>query len=309
MKTYLPALIVALGLLGSASQAQLRPWPDSVTFYRQGPNAAPGFDSTNPYFPMNVLGPPDPTATGLVPSDIPEELQSLGTGGEIILKYSGRAIVDGPGPDFTVFGNPFFIGGDSNNVYRKVAIVSVSRDGVTFTEFPFQGAPVWHDLVGATPTLGGNPLDPRVSGGDKFDLAEIGVDSVHFVKIVDAAGRVADDGPSSNLDAVAALHLVALTTGVRDVAGSLPAGMILAQNYPNPFNPSTEISFSIPTAGLTTLKVYNNLGQEVSTLVNGQLQPGSYQVTLNATNLASGVYLYRLQAGSSISVRKMILLK
>ncbi len=90
-----------------------------------------------------------------------------------------------------------------------------------------------------------------------------------------------------------------ITTGIHSKSGEVPRRYELTQNYPNPFNPSTEISFSIPAAGQTTLKVYNTIGQEVATLVNGQLQAGSYRVTLNATNLASGVYLYRLQAGRS----------
>jgi len=100
-----------------------------------------------------------------------------------------------------------------------------------------------------------------------------------------------------------------ITTGIQSTSAAAPRQCELTQNYPNPFNPSTEISFSIPAAGQTTLKVYNSIGQEVATLVNGQLQAGSYRVTLNAANLASGVYLYRLQAGAFSSVRKMVLLK
>jgi hypothetical protein len=258
---------------------------------------------------MNVLGPPDSRATGLAPAYGPEELQSLGTGGEIILRYSGRAIVDGPGPDFIVFENPFFVGGDSSNVFRETGIVSVSRDGVTFTEFPFQGAPVCHNLAGATPTLGGNPLDPQVSGGDKFDLAEIGVDSVQFVKIVDAAERVTDNGPSFDLDAVAALHLVALSTGVRDIPLSLPADFILAQNYPNPFNPLTTIRYNLPNRSHVYLTVFNTLGQQVVQLVNGEMDAGHHEVKFDASGLSSGVYFYRMQAGSFTETKKLILLR
>ena len=100
-----------------------------------------------------------------------------------------------------------------------------------------------------------------------------------------------------------------ITTGIQSTSSVVPERYELRQNYPNPFNPSTEISFSVPAAGQTTLKLYDSVGQEVSTLVNGQLQAGSYRVTLNATNLASGVYLYRLQAGTFSAVRKMVLIK
>ncbi|MCF8241993.1 MAG: T9SS type A sorting domain-containing protein [Melioribacteraceae bacterium] len=83
----------------------------------------------------------------------------------------------------------------------------------------------------------------------------------------------------------------------------------LSQNYPNPFNPSTLISFSIPEAGLVTLKIYNILGQEVATLVNRDMTTGSYEVEFNASKLASGLYLYKLDAGNYTATKKMMLLK
>ena len=83
----------------------------------------------------------------------------------------------------------------------------------------------------------------------------------------------------------------------------------LQQNYPNPFNPATQISFTLPVSGETTLKVYNMLGQEVASLLSGFKQAGSYFVEFNASKLASGVYLYRLQSGSFSSTKKMVLMK
>jgi len=226
-----------------------------------------------------------------------------------MLRYVDRVIVDGPGPDFTVFENPFFVGGDSNSVYREAGIVSVSRDGVNFTEFPFQGAPLWHNLAGCTPTLGGDPLDPRVSGGDKFDLAEIGIDSVHYVKIVDAAGRVADNGPSFDLDAIAALHLAGVATGLRDVAAGIPGEITLEQNYPNPFNPSTTIAFEISRQEFVRLEVFNALGREVTTLVAGTREAGTHTVLFDASRYASGVYFCRLQTENRSITKPMILLR
>jgi hypothetical protein len=84
---------------------------------------------------------------------------------------------------------------------------------------------------------------------------------------------------------------------------------VLNQNYPNPFNPATQIEYSIPQNGFVTLKVYNVLGQEVSTLFSGMQTPGSYKATFDGSNLASGVYLYRLEAGKSSVTKKMILMK
>jgi hypothetical protein len=83
----------------------------------------------------------------------------------------------------------------------------------------------------------------------------------------------------------------------------------LAQNYPNPFNPSTTISFNLPQASEVTLKVYNMLGQEVVTLLNSRMSSGIQTIKFDASNLASGMYIYRLQAGSNIQTKKMMLIK
>ncbi len=83
----------------------------------------------------------------------------------------------------------------------------------------------------------------------------------------------------------------------------------LNQNYPNPFNPTTTIQFSLPKAGEVTLKIYNLLGEEVKTLVEEYREAGKHSVQFNASQLASGIYLYRLQAGSFVETKKMILLR
>jgi hypothetical protein len=88
-----------------------------------------------------------------------------------------------------------------------------------------------------------------------------------------------------------------------------PGRFELNQNYPNPFNPSTEIKFSLPVAGNVKLSVYNLLGQEVQTLLNGFMEAGVHTVNFNAKNLNSGIYLYKLEANGLTSVRKMTLLK
>ncbi|MCO6473505.1 MAG: T9SS type A sorting domain-containing protein, partial [Melioribacteraceae bacterium] len=96
----------------------------------------------------------------------------------------------------------------------------------------------------------------------------------------------------------------------------LPEFFALSQNYPNPFNPTTTIKFAVPGAETTrnlfiqtTLKVYDILGREVATLVNKNLTPGNYEVEFNAEGLSSGVYYYRLEAGSYSNTKKMILLR
>lgn len=90
---------------------------------------------------------------------------------------------------------------------------------------------------------------------------------------------------------------------------ALPKNYYLNQNYPNPFNPNTIISYSLPKAGLVTLKVYDILGREVTTLVNSREAAGNYKINFNAEKLSSGVYFYRLRSGSFSDTKKLILLK
>jgi hypothetical protein len=88
-----------------------------------------------------------------------------------------------------------------------------------------------------------------------------------------------------------------------------PASFSLDQNYPNPFNPSTRINYSVPESGNIRLSVYNTVGEEVAVLVNGFSQAGSFDVTFDASNLSTGVYLYKLQSANSVQTKKMMLLK
>ncbi len=90
---------------------------------------------------------------------------------------------------------------------------------------------------------------------------------------------------------------------------NIPARFSLEQNYPNPFNPATTISFSIPSSVYTSLKVYDILGNEVASLINEEKHAGNYQLIFNATELSSGTYFYKLQAGSFVETKKMALIK
>jgi hypothetical protein len=115
--------------------------------------------------------------------------------------------------------------------------------------------------------------------------------------------------------------VVSLPLGVGNVSPDLPFEFQLYQNYPNPFNPTTTIAYTLPSQSVrraegrvgvgshVTLKVYDLLGREVATLVNEELKPGSYMRTFNAANLASGVYLYRLQSEGTSIIKKMILMR
>jgi hypothetical protein len=89
----------------------------------------------------------------------------------------------------------------------------------------------------------------------------------------------------------------------------IPGAAMLPQNYPNPFNPSTTIRYGLPNRSHVTLTVFNTLGQQVAKLVNGEREAGYHEVTFDGRNLTSGVYLYRMQAGSYVETKKCVLVK
>jgi len=156
-----------------------------------------------------------------------------------------------------------------------------------------------------------------------FDNALIGGVDGSFFNL--NFGSIALDGWSSATYTVAYLYAgslsalqaaadaaVARFSGVNAVspaAATVPEQTSLSQNYPNPFNPSTVVSFQLATASTVRLAVYDILGREVATLVNEQMTPGQHNVTWNAAGMASGVYFYRLTAGSFSQAKQMVLMK
>ena len=98
-------------------------------------------------------------------------------------------------------------------------------------------------------------------------------------------------------------------TAVKQRTGAVANTFSLGQNYPNPFNPTTHIDYSIAKGGFVSLKVYNILGQEVSTIFSGNQKAGSYTATFDGTKLASGVYFYKLQSTNQVLAKKLMLLK
>jgi len=105
------------------------------------------------------------------------------------------------------------------------------------------------------------------------------------------------------------LNWFGIQTGVERMINNKPDKFELSQNYPNPFNPTTTISFSVPEASNVRLKVYDMLGREVLTLVDGMKNTGSYEVSFDASNLTSGLYVYTLSTGNFTATKKMMLLK
>jgi hypothetical protein len=188
------------------------------------PTDCAGFGAAS--LPAIVEGPPVGGGTERGSLDV----VSLGSGGSIVVSFAPNAIVDGPGPDFIVFENPFWIGGNASSVYAEPGEVSVSDDGVTWSTFPctptvdpqaadgtgtdppYGACAGWH-VVYSNPEDGISPLDPAVAGGDAFDLHDLGVTHARYVRIVDrtaeACPEAGADKPTTNgfdLDAVALVN-------------------------------------------------------------------------------------------------------
>ena len=146
----------------------------------------PGQNFGQDQLPGIVLGPPKGGGSAQGSTDV----CSLGVGGSITLAFDGNAIVDGPGPDFIVFENPFAVGGNLNDPYAELGTVAVSDDGVTWVSFPCTAtAPPygtcagWNYVYANADTNDIDPTDPAVAGGDPFDLADIGVARARFVRV------------------------------------------------------------------------------------------------------------------------------
>lgn len=212
-----PAL---LGLLGAALAAcggeddsevgepPLDPYASALFAFDPGPGSGFGADG----LPEVVLGPP--SATGAPSLDV----VSLGVEGTLAVDFGpDRRLVDGPGPDLVVFENPFWIGGDPTQPFAELAEVAVSADGETWHGFPCQsdgdGMGRYPGCAGWSPTRefdpgAVRPLDPELTGGDRFDLADIGVTEARYVRVRDL-GTSDPSGPTAgfDLDAVGAAHL------------------------------------------------------------------------------------------------------
>ncbi len=142
-----------------------------------------GQDFGREFFPQNIYGFPDTNARAEAGSADPRQICSLGLGGEIIIGWKNAVLVNRAGADFTIFENVFLK--FDNRPFAEPARIAVSKDGVNFIEFPFDSLTL-RGCAGVSPTIGNRQsCDSRVSGGDSFDLATIGMDSIRFIRIRD----------------------------------------------------------------------------------------------------------------------------
>jgi hypothetical protein len=207
-------------------------------------------------------------------------------------------------------------------LYVKNSIISGTIGGVNFTStdtaFQTDMPAWWTDNGGRT-----YAENTEVMLADPFNLDNPNPFPMHLDSpVLTGGGTPPDDGffdPASNYigafssdewtDGWSSFNIDHLVSVKEEQLQTIPKVYALNQNYPNPFNPATKIRFSLPEAAKTKLTVYNALGQQVAELVNGFRNAGNYEVTWNASNLASGIYIYRLEAGRNVISKKMTLLK
>jgi hypothetical protein len=175
-----------------------------VTMFTPGLYSGFGVQS----LPDIVLGPPEGAGDGIGGTDV----LSLGRLGEIVLDLGDCHVVDGPGIDFLVFENPFFILGDPTDPFAELGVVGVSDDGVNFVEFvcddaayPFTGCAGWNPVYSSTMNLI-SPFDTVAAGGDAFDLSEIGVASARYIMIRDISDYGGGSTAGFDLDAISVIN-------------------------------------------------------------------------------------------------------
>jgi hypothetical protein len=191
-----------------AAQEAKRPTPfvDRVVLFQKGSGGGKGQDK----LPKIVLGPPQ----GAGKLKAGHDVLSLGAGGVIVLEFVDNEVFDAPGPDFIVFENPFLRapGDNPDEGFFELAKVEVSADGETWFEFAYDTASR-KGCAGHRPVLANfkdnkiSPTDPKKAGGDSFDLKDVGLKTIRFVKITDVLSYGGTDGSAGfDLDAVAAIH-------------------------------------------------------------------------------------------------------
>lgn len=237
------------------------PWPVAVLDWQFGGSQTLGQSAE--YFPANVLGPLTPPVGPAVPASLPEQVVSLGAGGWVALSFEAP-IIDGPGPDFIVFENAFTYGPNNALVFDEWLQVAVSKDGTTWHTFP-NDCETGAGMAGRTPTaaFGANYQDPAQSGGDAFDLQDLGIDSIYHVRVTDAVACQPADALrlAAELDGIVAVNQVRWPAASARAQDTPPLRFYLAATQPQVL---------VSTTPLPTLQVLSATGAVLHTLPPGQ---------------------------------------
>ncbi len=221
-------------------------------------------------------------------------------------------------------GNKIFIfGGALGVLLKSVYVFDISNHN--FSKAPVQlstprasGAAVYADgkiyIIGgvdetnealsSVDVLNVNGQNGEAEDGPELRYSRSNLMAVNYYGTIYVFGGDDKDGQP-----VPQVEKLTVVTGINDAGSTVPKSFSLEQNYPNPFNPSTVIEYRLSSASAVNIRVYDELGREITTLVNKRQAPGNYSVTFNGSGFSSGIYFYRLQAGNFISTKKMMLVK
>ncbi|MGA2296490.1 MAG: T9SS type A sorting domain-containing protein [FCB group bacterium] len=284
MKKYILFLIISCVIYYNIFAQNIHEGIDTVYYFKPGTGQNNG--QSPEYFPKNIFGLPSKNARYTIPESSPEEICSIGLGGVIIVGFKNFEVIDEPGPDFTIFENAF-LNPVTNKIFAEPAKVAVSSDGINFVEFPFDSLTL-KGCAGITPTNGDkDTFNPAESGGDSFDLADLNLKNIRYIKITDICQMILDNPKHPfydptisgfDLDAVVGLNLKQISSDVYNQ--SLP----IREQFNIKMESNILIVEKIISVINSKIKLYNYLGEEIFS--------GTFEnrIIINTNNIPSGIY-------------------
>ena len=264
---------------------------DTVYSFTKGKDQNIGQDSV--YFPANIFKIPTKYANPESPASSPEDICSLGLDGEIIVGFKDYFVSDGIGADFIVFENVFY-NSEFDRYFVEPAIVSVSEDGEHYYEFPHDTATLI-GCAGITPTNGSSDVfNPDSSGGDKFDLATLGLTRIKYIKIKDISKSILQNPHHKYYDPLISGFDLDCVIGLNLVSNSNAVLMTNSSNIQ--FNETPDI-IEISSEGTKEVSIYSSLGsltfskkynEEKAIISKSDLPNGACFLVVK-----SGVHIYR----------------
>jgi len=244
------------------------------------------------FFPNNIFGRPSENASEQAAAASESEVLSLGMGGEIIVANSENVIIDGDGDDFTIFENAF-INPINQRMFAEPGIVSVSKDGIDYIEFPYNFASLV-GCAGTVPTYGDQDYcDPEISGGNSFDLSDVGIDSVRYIRINDLTVEVAKNQNHKYYDiSLSGFDLDAV------VIHNYAAKKISSVNDSEIDYYTMSNSIINSKSHANSIHIYTLGGEQIGELIG----IGQY----NFSNLNFGVYLITIENNNNVFYEKII---
>jgi len=244
---------------------------------------------------------------------------SVGSNSMILKSTDGASTWASQSPGITIpFNTVFFVDGNNGYVGGDLGkMVKTTDGGNTWTNISLPGSPqnaikslffpLGNPVVGYHSTDLGNIRETTDAGLDWANQTTNTQASLNSIYFIGNGDLLTGYSAGSNGSLLKWTNL----NSIKQISSNIPKSFEIKQNYPNPFNPTTKIKFDIPSSDNQNVKltVYDVLGREVALLVNGLLTPGNYVVSFDASGLASGVYFYRIEAGTFAETKKMILTK